>query len=88
MGLTGISAFGRIGPVGVVVGAGDDHRTGHGKHAADINATVSRSLEVRHLASVSAIQPLSEEPELGEVGGRRDTASIEAQFASLLLDVL
>src|SRR4030095_959331 len=87
MDLTGISAFGRIGSVGVVVGAGDDHRTGGGKHAADISATVSRSLEVGHLASVSEIPPLSEEPELREVGGRRDAARIEAHLASLLLDV-
>jgi hypothetical protein len=51
-----------------------------------VGPAFGRSVQVRHLTGVPAIEPIAKELQLGEIGRWRDTAEIEPELARLGLD--
>ena len=81
-----VGALCRVRSVGVVQSAGDDDRLRGRDNVADVAAAIGAALKVRHLARVSAVEPLAVEGQLGMRGCRRDAAEIESEIARLLFD--
>src|SRR5438093_985484 len=82
----GVFALRRVWAVGVVNGRGDDDRAGGSHDVADVGAAMGRTIQIRHVAGVSAVDPLAEECQLRMIRGRRDAAEIETEFRRFRLD--
>ena len=58
-----------------------------GSDVSDVGAAFRRPVHVLHVAGEAAIQPVAEEPELHEVGGRRNPAEIETEGGGAAFDL-
>src|SRR5205823_7425677 len=72
-----IAALRGIGPVGVVVGGGDDDGLRGWQDLTDVSAARGGAFEIPHLSRVAAPEPLRKKLELRKIARRSDPADVE-----------